>query len=268
MSQEFTMYQVDAFADQVFRGNPAAVLPLESWLDDGLMQSIAMENNLAETAYFTPLPDDPEHDFHLRWFTPAAEVPLCGHATLATAATLFEQLGWEGEAIRFKSLSGTLIVRRDGARLELDFPIVPMQEESVPAGFEEALGVKPLFYSRGQKCFAVLETAKAVKTFKPDLGYIATLAGSGLIVTAKADPEDGCDCVSRFFAPKYGIPEDPVTGSAHCVIVPYWASRLGKTALHARQVSKRSGDLHCVLEGDRVRMAGTAKLYMKATIWV
>ncbi len=267
MPTELTLYQIDAFTSETFKGNPAAVVPLQGWLPDALMQSIALENNLSETAFFSPTPDDPDHDFHLRWFTPALEVPLCGHATLATAAAIFDQMLWPKEEIRFNSLSGTLIVRRRDGMLELDFPVVPQTRAEPPAGFAETHGVSPVEYWTARKHMAVLESADQVLNFEPDMGYIGGLDGLGLIVTAPGAAQ-GCDCVSRFFAPRAGIPEDPVTGSAHCQIIPYWAGELGKTELHARQVSPRGGDLFCRLDGDRVRIAGKTALYMKGVIWV
>lgn len=262
---ELSLYQVDAFTAEPFRGNPAAVVPLTEWLPDDVMLTIAAENNLAETAFFVPS-EEADADYVLRWFTPAIEVDLCGHATLATAYVIFNVLGWEREAIRFATKeAGYLTVRRDGARLVLDFPARVAVDVSPPEGLSEALGIAPVRFLRAKKSLAVFETAAQVLALDPDLGFIAGMEGDGLVVTA---PGDDCDCVSRYFAPHAGIPEDPVTGSAHCTVVPYWSEILGKSSLHARQVSKRGGDLFCRLEGDRVHMAGDAVLYLRGTIYV
>ena len=257
------LYQLDAFTDRLFGGNPAAVVPLDAWLDDAALQNIAMENNLAETAYYVPTPDDPQNDFHLRWFTPAMEVDLCGHATLASAAILFRETGWEHDEIRFNSRSGTLVVRKRKDLLELDFPVAPLTERAVPEGFAEAVGAEASYFGSAYFDMAVLADEAAVRAVNPDQLYVAGLDGIGLIVTA---PGGDCDFVSRMFAPKAGIPEDPVTGSAHCSLVPYWAEVLGKKELHGRQISSRVGDLYCTLVDDRVLIAGQAVLYMKATL--
>lgn len=259
---EYTLYQVDAFTDRLFGGNPAAVVPMDSWIDDATLQNIAVENNLAETAFFRPIPDDPNHDFHLRWFTPTFEIELCGHATLATAAVLFRELNWEHDEIRFNSLSGTLTVRKRNNLLELDFPAAPITEKPVPAGFADAIGVEPHYFGGAFFDVAVVKDEAMVKSINPDQAYIAGLDGVGLVVTA---PGEDCDFVSRMFAPKAGIPEDPVTGGAHCSLVPYWAEKLGRKELHGRQVSARIGDLYCTLVNDRVYMAGQSVLYMKGT---
>lgn len=259
----YDLYQVDAFTGRLFRGNPAAVMPLSEWLDDATLQAIAMENNLSETAFFVPVPDDPDHDFHLRWFTPAIEVDICGHATLASGHVLFDCLGWHGDTIRFKTRSGRLTVSRDGTRLALNFPALAHAEASVPDGLEAALGQKVLAYFTSAKNMALLADEAAVRAVRPDFGYIAGMGGVGLIVTA---PGEEADCASRFFAPAAGIDEDPVTGSAHCVIVPFWAGRLGKLDIEARQVSARGGALHCQLDGARVIIAGEAVLYMTGRV--
>ncbi len=262
---ELTIYQVDAFTDRVFAGNPAAVMPLTEWLPDDVLQTIALENNLSETAFFLPTPDDPDHDFHLRWFTPAIEVELCGHATLASAAVLYRELGWTHDEIRFKALAGDLIVRKRKDLLELDFPMRTARPIDAPEGLTEALGVAPLEFLKAAKFMAVLENEAAVKSVQPDMDFIAGLPGDGLIVTAKGE---SADCVSRYFAPHAGIPEDPVTGSAHCTVIPYWAEKLGRKELHARQISARGGDLYCTLVDDRVLIAGQAVLYMKGNVHV
>lgn len=262
---ELTLFQVDAFTDRVFAGNPAAVVPLTEWLPDTDLQAMALENNLAETAYFIPMPDDPRYDFHLRWFTPKIEVDLCGHATLATASVLYRELGWREDEIRFKAKAGDLIVRKRKDMFELDFPArLPVAEEP-PEGFVQALGTAPLEFYKAKKFMAVLENEASVRDVQPDLDFIAAMLGDGLIVTSKGD---SADCVSRYFAPHAGIPEDPVTGSAHCTIVPYWAEKLGRKDLHARQISARGGDLYCTMVDDRVLMAGQAVLYMKGIVHV
>ena len=267
---ELTIYQVDAFTDRVFAGNPAAVVPLSEWLADDVLQAVASENNLSETAYFIPTPEDADHDFHLRWFTPGIEVELCGHATLATAAVLFRELGWAKDEIRFKAMAGDLVVRRKGALFELDFPYRPATAVTPPDGFEKALGATPVEFLKAKKFMAVLPDEAAVRAVQPDLDFIAAMDGDGLIVTAPGDGKGGesGDCASRYFAPHAGIPEDPVTGSAHCTIIPYWAEKLGRNELHARQISARGGDLYCTLAGDRVLIAGQAVLYMKGVVHV
>lgn len=265
---DLTIFQVDAFTDRVFAGNPAAVMPLAEWLPDGELQAIALENNLSETAFFVPTPDDPDHDFHLRWFTPALEVDLCGHATLASAAVLYRELGWAHEEIRFKALAGDLIVRKRRDMFELDFPARMPVAEAPPDGLIEALGATPVEFYKAKKFMAVLENEAAVKAIRPDMAFIAGMPGDGLIVTAPGSAEGGesADCVSRYFAPHAGIPEDPVTGSAHCTVIPYWAEKLGRKELHARQISARGGDLYCTLVDDRVLIAGQAVLYMKGIV--
>lgn len=263
MLTELPIYQIDAFAEAPFAGNPAAVMPLQEWLDDGTLQSIALENNLSETAYFIRLPNDPDADYHLRWFTPAREVDLCGHATLASAAVLFEQLGFSKDELRFRSQSGTLIVRRNSDLLELDFPARVGAPIDPPEGFAEANGVEAETYLLASKMMAVLRDEAAVRQFQPNFDYIARLPSDGLIITA---PGDDGDVASRYFAPHAGIDEDPVTGSAHCTIVPYWRERLGKNQLHCRQVSARGGDLYCRMDGDRVRIAGRARLFMTGRV--
>lgn len=260
------IYQLDAFANAPFAGNPAVVVPLDTWLPDTVLQAIAMENNLSETAYIVATPDDPTSDFHLRWFTPAVEVDLCGHATLATASLLFEHLGFDRETVRFRTLSGILTATAKDQRVELDFPNRPGTATRVPDGLAEALGgIEPVGFLRASKNMAVLQSEDEVRAVRPDLNFIAALDGDGLIVTA---PGQDCDVASRYFAPHAGIPEDPVTGSAHCTIVPYWVERLGRMQLHCRQVSARGGDLYCELAGDRVRIAGETRLYMKGEIHV
>lgn len=255
------LYWIDAFTDRVFAGNPAAVVPLDVWLPDALMQRIAFENGLAETAFFVPVAPG---RYHLRWFTPGAEVDLCGHATVATAFTLFTQLGFTGERLLFDSRSGPLPVTRLGdGRIELDFPVRPATPAAPPAALLRGLGATPVHYAQAQANLAVFNTAAEVRALRPDFAALATLEQYGTIVTA---PGEDCDFVSRFFAPRVGVPEDPVTGSAHCVLAPYWAARLGRTRLHARQLSARRGELWCELSGDRVKIAGHAVLYLRGEI--
>lgn len=254
-------YWIDAFTDRAFAGNPAGVVPLEYWPEDALMQRIAFENGLAETAFFVRTGTD---RFALRWFTPSAEVDLCGHATLATAFVVFTQLGSGGEVLTFDSRSGPLLVTRlaDG-RLELDFPARPAAPVPPPPALLQGLGATPAYYAQSQANLAVFDTAAEVRALRPDFAALATLAQYGTIATA---PGEDCDFVSRFFAPRVGVPEDPVTGSAHCVLVPYWAARLGRKRFHARQISARGGELWCELAGDRVRIAGHAVLYLRGEI--
>jgi len=257
------LFQVDAFTDRPYAGNPAAVMPLERWLAAPLMQAIAAENNLSETAFFVPS-TAADTDFDIRWFTPTEEVNLCGHATLASAFVLFTKRGWDRDEVRFSSAGGGLAARREAdGRITLDFPARDGVSAAVPRGLEEAIGSRVTEFRRAVMNMAVLDSEAAVRAVMPDLDYIRGLEGDGLIVTG---PGDGCDCVSRYFAPHCGIDEDPVTGSAHCTVTPYWAARLGKDRLHARQVSARGGELWCRLAGDRVLISGHAALYMTGEI--
>ena len=253
------IYQVDAFASRLFEGNPAAVCPLDEWLPDALMQSIAMENNLSETAFFVP---DGEA-YAIRWFTPAAEVDLCGHATLASAWVVFNRLAYHDDLVRFSSRSGELTVRRDDGRLVLDFPAQPPQPCAIPAGLADALGARPVDCLEHIDLVAVFEEAETVRGLRPQMTQLSELGYRGVIVTA---PGGGYDFVSRFFGPAVGVPEDPVTGSAHTKLAPYWAGRLGKNQLRARQLSVRGGDLECTVSGNRVLIAGQAVLYLEGTI--
>lgn len=265
------IYQIDAFASAVFSGNPAAVCPLERWLPDATMQSIAAENNLAETAFFVARRPGAGAtaasgaDYDLRWFTPETEIDLCGHATLASAHVVFTVLEPGRERVTFHSRSGPLTVRRDGERLAMDFPSRPPVRREAPAGLAEAIGVTPAEVWSSRDLMAVLESEQAVRAVTPSFDRIRALDVCGLIVTA---PGREVDFVSRFFAPSQGIPEDPVTGSAHCTLVPYWAKRLGKKQLHARQISARGGELHCEDRGERVSIAGRAVRYLQGVIEV
>lgn len=267
-------YQVDAFASRAFEGNPAAVCPLESWLNDGLLQAIAEENNLSETAFFVPT----ERGYALRWFTPVKEVDLCGHATLAAAHILFEQLGYAQSVITFQTRSGDLFVRRNGLQLEMDFPAAILTPCEIPTTLVEGLGQRPLEVWAAEDYVAVFDSEATIRAITPNLAWLSQLDLRGVIITAPAykigdSNEDDSnrnsaevDFVSRMFAPKYGIPEDPVTGSAHCALAPYWAARLGKTRLNARQVSKRGGTLTCEVNADRVILSGHAVTFMEADI--
>lgn len=251
MALEF--HQVDAFSDRPFAGNPAMVYRLERWLDDSLMQSIAAEHNLAETAFLVK----EGAAWHIRWFTPAAEVPLCGHATLASAFVLFNCYGESGEVIDFTCKSGALRVTRDGERLVLDFPVSSPKPSAHRQEVERVLGTPVLELWETAELLAVLPSEAAVRACQPDLPALARLPGLGVIVSA---PGERHDFVSRYFAPGIGIDEDPVTGSTHCALTPYWAERLGKRELTAFQCSARGGELHCTLDGERVKIAGQAVL--------
>jgi len=260
MAMRIPIFQVDAFASEVFRGNPAALCPLPRWLDDSTMQAIAAENNLPETAFFVREGDG----YRLRWFTPTVEVELCGHATLAAGWLLLERLETTRVAVAFATRSGVLEVRRaDGGSLALDLPALPASPMAAPPALAEGLGAAPRETLRATNWLAVLDDESAVRAVKPDFATLATLHPYGVIVTA---PGDGCDFVSRFFGPSFGIPEDPVTGSAHCTLTPFWAARLGKRQLRARQVSRRGGELSCEDRGDRVRLAGRCALYLEGEI--
>lgn len=260
------LYQVDAFAERLFAGNPAAVCPLSAPLPEALMQAIAGENNLSETAFFWPLPEDPDADFQLRWFTPTTEVELCGHATLASAWVLYEALGWARPALRFRTQSaGVLGARREGESIWIDLPARPPQPEpAVPEALARALGAQPVSALRyGNVLIAVYEFARTVEGLKPDFAAIGALPVEAVGVTAAGVRED---FVSRYFAPKFGIDEDPVTGSAHCMLAPYWGERLGRGELQATQLSARRGQLHCRLDGERVWVGGAVQPYLTGEI--
>jgi len=252
------LFQIDAFTDRRFAGNPAAVCPLEEWLGDAVMQAIAAENNLSETAFFVPAGDR----FALRWFTPVQEVDLCGHATLASAFVVLRYLQPERDVVTFSSQSGLLTVSRDGDRLRMDFPAWEAKPCAAPAALLAGLGRQPAEVLRRRDYLAIYASERDIDGLRPDMQQLITLDAS-VIVTA---PGNSVDFVSRFFAPQAGIPEDPVTGSAHCTLAPYWARRLGKAALHARQLSRRGGDLFCEQHGDRVWIAGHAVTYLEGTI--
>lgn len=252
-------YQVDAFTPRAFGGNPAGVCPLESWLPEGTMQAIAFENGLAETAFLVPEGEG----YGLRWFTPAVEVDLCGHATLAAAHVLGEHRGVSDARIIFHTQSGRMTVDREGRRWVLDFPSRPAAGAS--SGLELGLGAAPTEVYRARDYLAVFESEATVRALRPDFAAVARLDAMGVIVTA---PGDECDFVSRYFAPRVGIPEDPATGSSHCTLIPYWAARTGRTVLEARQVSARGGEMHCELAGGRVRIGGEAVTYLEGAIYL
>lgn len=255
------IYQVDAFTSEVFSGNPAAVCLLEQWPEDELLQSIASENNLSETAFLVRRGEG----FELRWFTPSTEVALCGHATLASAFVIFNVFNWPAQSIAFQTRkSGSLVVAKRGELLEMDFPSRPILAQAAPADLEVALGVSPrASFMTEEDLLVVLHSEAEVRGCIPDFSALGKIDARGIIITA---PGDRCDFVSRFFAPWVGIPEDPVTGSAHCVLVPYWAGILGKKDLHGFQVSQRGGELFCRHEGKRVKISGRAALYLEGTI--
>ncbi len=254
------IYQFDAFAKRIFGGNPAAVCPLEFWPDDATLQAIALENNLSETAFLVARDDG---DYDLRWFTPAIEVDLCGHATLASGCLVLRHLQPERDEVGFMTRSGRLAVRRAGDGFAMDFPADPPAPTEAPANLEAILGVAPEAVLKGRYWLVVLASAAEVRALDPDIAAIGRLSPGNMIVTA---PGDAADFVSRFFAPSSGILEDPVTGSAHCILTPYWAARLGKCELEALQVSARGGELRCTLAGDRVGLAGNCAFYMEGFI--
>jgi len=259
---QIPIYQIDAFAGRVFAGNPAAVCPLPEWLPDTTMQAIAAENNLSETAYFCREPEG----YRIRWFTPAVEVDLCGHATLASGYLLLTRFLPSAESVDFASRSGPLSVSRNGELFTLDFPVARAEPAALPAGLLDALGAAPAESLRaGDRVMAVYDSAAQVRALAPDMAVIARLAPGGLLATA---PGEEHDFISRYFVPSHGIPEDPVTGSTHTVLTPYWAERLGKATLRAAQLSARGGELECALRGDRVAISGRAVLYMEGTITI
>jgi len=258
---KLNLYQVDAFTDRLFGGNPAAVVVLDGWLPDRVLAAIAAENNLAETAFVIARPDVSP----LRWFTPTVEVDLCGHATLATAQILF-RYHFPGLArLVFSTRSGELAVTRDGDLLSMDFPSRPGKPAEVTEAMIAAIGAKPTQVFLARDLLVVFDSESQVRSLQPDLQRVAALDAFAVIVSA---PGDKVDFISRFFAPRAGIPEDPVTGSAHCTLVPYWAARLGKSKLSARQISARGGDLMCELKGDRVTIAGRTVEYLRGEISV
>jgi len=258
------VFHVDAFTGKPFAGNPAAVCPLAGWLDDGLLQAVASENNLSETAFFVSRGDH----YELRWFTPRCEAKLCGHATLASAFVVLQILETKRDSVRFETRSsGALTVSRDGDLLAMDFPLlVPWTCVAPPAALLEGLGKPPAALVQIEdNYFAVYESEDEVRHIRPDLRWLEKLHPAGVAITA---PGNDSDFVSRYFAPSYGIPEDPVTGSTHCSLAPYWAQRLSKTSLHARQVSERGGELWCEVKGERVILKGKAVLTLRGELLI
>jgi predicted PhzF superfamily epimerase YddE/YHI9 len=255
------IYQIDAFTDQVFGGNPAAVCPLDAWIPDAQMQAIAAENNLSETAFFVAEGDG----YRLRWFTPTVEVDLCGHATLAAGWLVLNRLAFERGEVRFATRSGDLFVRRDGDLMVLDFPAAAATKCPAPEELIRGLGREPFETYRAEYYLALFDDAKTVAALDPDFSALRTLSPSAVIASA---PGDDVDFVSRFFAPGFGIPEDPVTGSAHCILTPYWSNRLGRKSLTARQISARGGELYCEDLGDRVAIGGRAVLFMEGRMYL
>lgn len=258
---EIPIYQVDAFTTRLFGGNPAAVCPLDTWLPEATMQAIAMENNLSETAFIV----SEERGWRIRWFTPTTEVNLCGHATLASACVYFRHIDTGAGRVVFDSLSGPLTVIRDGELLTLDFPLHAPEPVEAPELLGRALGAEPLEVLAAEDWLVRLDSEEAVRILAPDMSLLRQLDRRGVIVTAEGAD---CDFVSRFFAPGHGIDEDPATGSAHTILTPYWADRLGRERLHARQLSARGGELFCERRGERVFISGRAVPYLQGTITV
>jgi PhzF family phenazine biosynthesis protein len=253
-------YQVDAFTDRLFGGNPAGVCPLDKWLPDEVMQKIAMENNLSETAFFVRK----ENSFHIRWFTPKVEVNLCGHATLASAHVIFNHLSFSEEKVSFDSRSGILNVTKEGELLILDFPANKPTRTALPDDFVQSLNITPIQCYRGKEDYLLLYKSQLeIEALVPDFRRLEKVDARAVIVTA---PGDTADFVSRFFAPRVGVDEDPVTGSAHTVLIPFWAEKLGKTEMKALQLSRRGGTLFCRLRGDRVDIGGKAVTYLRGEI--
>lgn len=258
---EIPIFQIDTFTNNVFSGNPAAVCILEEWLDDSRLLSIAKENNLSETAFCVKSSDQ----YELRWFTPVAEIDLCGHATLASAYVIMEHITATQNSVSFKTKSGILNVRYMDKQLIMDFPARNAEPCKAPDDLIRGLGAKPSEILASRDYMAIYGNEEEIVSLQPDMAVLRSIDRFGVIVTA---PGKTVDFVSRFFAPKAGIPEDPVTGSAHCTLIPYWSKRLSKSKLHALQVSERGGELFCKDAGDRVEIAGYAKLYLKGSIYL
>lgn len=258
------IYQVDAFTQNAFGGNPAAICPLSNWLADDVMLKIASENNLSETAFFVKKAGV----YEIRWFTPTVEINLCGHATLASAHVIFNYLEPKENKIEFYSArSGNLSVEKQGEVFILDFPRYGVSKIEVDAQLVEAVGKRPLqtWETQGNMVLMLFDTEEDIKNIAPDMSALAKISFDEIIVTAKGT---SADFVSRMFAPRIGIPEDPVTGAIHCSLIPFWAERLGKERLYAKQISARGGELFCELNGDRVKIGGNAALYMRGEIYV
>jgi PhzF family phenazine biosynthesis protein len=256
-----SIFQIDAFTTRRFAGNPAAVMPMDGFLEDAVLQAIAAENNLAETAFLV----SERGDYRLRWFTPTTEVPLCGHATLASAAVVMERLEPGRKAVVFHSASGPLTVNRTETGYVMDFPARPSELVSTPVGLADALGVVPIeVFVNDFNYLALLESEQVLRALAPDMTGLVRMDRSGVIVTA---PGDGVyDFVSRYFAPAKGIPEDPVTGAAHCMLAPYWAKRMDKTVFRAFQASRRGGEIICRLVHDRIELEGTCVFYLEGKV--
>lgn len=263
MTVRLPIFQIDAFTTVRFSGNPAAVIPMTSFLDDSVLQAIAAENNLAETAFLVP----DGGDYQLRWFTPITEVPLCGHATLASAAVVMERLECGRSSVVFHSASGPLTVKRTNGRYLMDFPARSREPVVTPSGLAEALGVMPMeVFTSASNYMVLLDSAQTVRELAPNIAALAQLDRSGVVVTAAGDND--YDFISRYFAPAKGIPEDPVTGGAHCGLAPFWAKRLGKTEFRAFQASRRGGEIICRLAGDRVELEGSCVFYLEGEVEV
>jgi len=262
-NMKIPFYQIDAFSKKIFGGNPAAVCLLESWLDDNALQSIAAENNLSETAFLVP---KSKGQYNLRWFTPTLEVDLCGHATLASAFVIFSFIDNTLSSVDFETASGLLSVAKSGEMLSMDFPArKPEPTEKSPI-IAQALGAEPLDVLKSRDLLVVFKDEATIRAMNPDYGKLKLIRNAfAVIVTAQGEKSD---FVSRFFAPNAGVPEDPVTGSAHCTLIPYWADRLKKTKLHAFQLSERGGELFCENAGDRARISGHAVLYAKGRLYL
>lgn len=256
---ELTLYQIDTFTNRLFKGNPAAICPLHQWLPDRTMLTIAMENNLSETAFFVR----EANGWRIRWFTPVTEVKLCGHATLAAAYVYFQHIDSDADQVVFNSLSGPLTVIRDNEMLTLDFPIQRAEPREAPTILGHALGAEAQEVLAADDWLVRLDSEETLRHLDPDMSLLRQLDRRGVIVTAEGRD---CDFVSRFFAPKYGIDEDPVTGSAHTILTPYWNERLDRNPMHARQLSPRGGELQCMLHGERVLISGMVAPYLKGTI--
>jgi PhzF family phenazine biosynthesis protein len=260
-SMKMRIFQIDAFAARRFAGNPAAVMPVDRFPDDAVMQAIAAENNLAETAFLAA----EGGEYRLRWFTPLTEVPLCGHATLASAAVVMERLEPARKSVVFHTASGPLTVKRAGAGYVMDFPARPSELVDAPRGLAEALGVKPVeVFVNAFNYMVLVESAEILRGVAPDMGALARLDRPGVIITAAGD--GGYDFVSRYFAPAKGVPEDPVTGAAHCMLAPFWAKRLDKTEFRVFQASRRGGEIVCRMVGDRVELEGCCVFYLEGQV--
>ncbi len=258
------LYQIDAFTNQLFRGNPAAVCPIVDWPEDHILLAVAKENNLAETAFFRPLSNG---HYHLRWFTPEIEIDLCGHATLASAYVIFEELDYQGKTITFESKSGVLTVSKQEEYYELDFPARPPLQSELPQAIIDGLNIQPSEVWKARDYLLLYNSEEDIRQINPNIVMLnqINIDPGGIIVTAQSDQKD-IDFVSRFFTPQASIFEDPVTGSAHCTLVPFWAIRMGKLQFSARQLSQRGGELYCELDQDRVKIKGRAVKYMEGTI--